>query len=588
MRRFSIADKLIIASLFLSVVTILTVGSYSFFKAKEAVLERSFNQLNSVRVIKTSLLEAFFHNCIKEVELIRSTSDLREIFLSLNQGRECIDTSQDSLSIACDNQFLEALSKGYFHTVLLIANNGSVLPLRHGSLANDSGHPGDSNLLYIKTIQADSEVFIQDYGTLKSDSSACLTLSSKIEDEQGNILGVLVLGITSTTIDSIMLNYQAFNGLGASGESYLVGDDFLLRSSSRFQRNSILHTRVETEAVKQALANQTGAKLIKDYRNISVLSSFSRLSLPQLNWVMIAEIDYKEVTVPIYRIRTEIIFISIFIFLIVLVVVLILSRRIIYPIQKLNKAAHEVGTGNLDVKINTNSDDEIGDLTETFNSMVVKLKEQSYELEQARLNSMKALINGQEIERQRLSRELHDSLGQLLIGLKLKYESCASDSKVDDDLGGVFDQTIEETRRISNNLMPVTLSQFGLKTSVRNICDEIAEHSDIDIQLEAMGSDRDIDPEMRIYLFRIIQEALTNIIKHSHAQKAEVKMHFDEHKVLLDIRDDGKGFEYKKVQDRISNGLNNIRNRVSFMSGELTIDSGISSGTKINIQIPLK
>jgi len=587
MRRFSIADKLIIASLFLSVVTILTVGSYSFYKAKEAVLERSFNQLNSVRVIKTNLLEAFFRSCIEEVELIRSSGDLQEIVHLMNQG--IVDlTSGEQVKTDLGSPFIQAVSKGYFHRILLIGNNGSVLPLRNGISVTNPGLAEDCKHIYAKTIQASKDVLIQDYGVLKSDSSACLTLSSRIEDEDGNILGVLILGIASTTIDTIMLNYQAFNGLGASGESYLVGDDFLMRSSSRFQRHSILKTRVKTEAVEQALAGQTGAKLIKDYRNISVLSSYSRISVPQLNWIMLAEIDYDEVTVPIYRIRSEIIFISIFLFLIVLIVVLILSRKIIYPIQKLNRAAHEVGAGNLDVKVSGNSDDEIGELTDTFNRMVIKLKEQSLELEQARLNSIKALINGQEIERQRLSRELHDSLGQLLIGLKLKYESCYSVSKKEDNLGLLFDQTIEETRRISNNLMPATLSQFGLKTAVRNICNEIAELSEIDVQLDAKGSDRNLDPEMRIYLFRIIQEALTNIVKHSQALKAEVKILFDEQKVLLDIRDDGKGFEYSNIQNSNSNGLNNIRSRVSFMSGTLNIDSGLSRGTTITVQIPLK
>lgn len=547
-------------------------------------MERSFNQLNSVRVIKTSLLEAFFRTCIEELELLRSTSDLHELFSSLNRG-ENID---DPAILRQDNQFIKAVSNGNFHSVYLLGNNASAFPIRKGSLAEYPGQDADCQRIYAKTIQSDTEVLIQDYGALKSDSTTCLTLSTKIVDEKGKTLGVLVLGISSTAIDSIMLNYQAFNGLGASGESYLVGDDYLMRSSSRFQRNSILTTHVKTEAVELALANQTGAKLIKDYRNISVLSSYSRIALPQLNWIMLAEIDYKEVTIPIYKIRSEIIFISIFIFLLVLVVVLFLSRKIIYPIQKLNKAAHEVGSGNLDVVISANSDDEIGELTETFNGMVRKLKDQSRELEQARVNSLKALLNGQELERQRLSRELHDSLGQLLIGLKLKYESYSTVPAEADKLGLLFDQTIEEARRISNNLMPATLSQFGLKTAVRNICNEMAELSDIEVHLEALGSDRDLDPEMRIYLYRIIQEALTNIIKHSQAQKAEVKISFDEQKIQLDITDDGKGFEYGKIRERVSNGLNNIRNRVSFMSGELNIDSGLSRGTRINIQIPLK
>ena len=379
-------------------------------------------------------------------------------------------------------------------------------------------------------------------------------------------------------------------GLGYSGESYLVGNDHLMRSSSRFQDSSVLITTVSTYAVDSAFAGVTGTDIITDYRGISVLSSFSKVDIPGLNWSILAEIDYKEVTIPIYRIRNEIVFISIFIFFMVLMVVFILSRRLTYPIQRLNQAAMKLGEGNYNVKITHKLNDEIGDLTNSFNRMVASLQESSEELEKERVKSLRSLIDGQETERQRLSRELHDSLGQWLIGLKLKYESCLNNNdKVSTDfvqLGLLFDKTIEETRRISNNLMPAALSEFGLITAVRNICNDISNTSGIIVNFYIDGTNTLLPQKDNIYIFRIIQEGLTNIIKHSQAKKASITIKFHENETEIEIKDDGIGFNPDKVNKSDSTGLQHIYERVALLGGKLKINTKSKSGTIIEIRIP--
>jgi len=288
-----------------------------------------------------------------------------------------------------------------------------------------------------------------------------ISICSPIFNNENAIIGHIIFEVSSASIDSIMLEYNPAHGLGTSGESYLVGADYLMRSSSRFQENSILATKVKTKAVEAALKGEESTEIVMDYRGIKVLSSYMKLQLPQLDWVIVSEIDYEEATIPIYRIRNEIIFFSIFIFFLVLGVIYILSQRITIPIQRLNAAAKEVGAGNLDVDIPSKLNDEIGELTTSFNHMAQELKIE-------RRKSLGSLIDGQDFERQRLSRELHDGLGQSLIGLKLKYENCVYNSGVKDaalskfsDVSNLIDLTIEETRRISNNLMPAALKEFG-------------------------------------------------------------------------------------------------------------------------------
>lgn len=589
MRRVSITDKLIIASLFLSVVTILIVASYSFYNAKDAILDRSFNQLNSVRTIKANLIENIFSHCSQEVQLAKSSSEVINILekINKNETKPYYSALKGGIDLKSES-FIQELSKNYYNEIFIIGNNKLIFKIKENKEVNNKSD-ADYDSLWINTIVKES-IFIKDFSTLDTISPVFITLSSKIIDKQGNPLGVIVFEVSSNSINSAMLNSPS-DGLGISGESYLVGADYLMRSSSRFQENSVLKTMVQTEAVDSAFINGSGAKVIKDYRGISVLSSYDKVSIPNLDWVIISEIDYTEVTIPIYKIRNEIIFISIFIFVIVLIVIVIISRRITFPIQKLNQAALEVGAGNLDVEIHTKSDDEIGELTETFNQMVEKLRFQTTELASERSKSLRSLINGQESERQRLSRELHDSLGQLLIGLKLKYESCLNQAKPKSsgfvELGFLFDQTIEETRRISNNLMPAALSEFGLTTAVRNTCNELSETSCINIKYTVKGTSKLLSDEIKTYLFRIIQEALTNIIKHSKADAADINLNFEEQLVLITIEDNGVGFDQIETKSLKSNGLNNINDRVSLLSGKFVIDSEPYKGTKLSIEIPI-
>jgi len=586
MRRFSITDKLIIASLLISVVTIIIVASYSYFNAKQAILDRSFHQLNSVRVIKTNLIEKFFSDCVKEVKLANSSQDIKHIVSLLNSGL----IYENSETPFFNSPFIEELSKDYYSNIVIVGSNKDIL------YAKDTDSNSDFSLAYLNalwnnTIKVDG-AFIQDYIVADGVANKPITISSAIKNSEGIIVGMLVFEIKPESIDNIMLNEDPANGLGNSGETYLVGYDSLMRSSSRFQTESVLKTKVSIVDYDSSFYDISRTKVLKDYRGVKVLSTGSRIKIPFLKWVLFSEIDYKEVVKPISKIRYEIIFISIFIFAIVLFVVILLSKKITSPIEKLIIASHEVGSGNLEVKVDNASDDEIGELSETFNRMVDKLKEQAEALEVEKINSIKSLFSGQEAERQRLSRELHDGLGQLLIGLKLKYESCLNKSVVKPsnfaNLALLFDQTIEETRRISNNLMPAALSEFGLSTAIRNICNDISEITDTFVSFNTKGSSKNIDTEIKIYLFRIIQEALTNIIKHSQAKRADISISYEKDFIFVSIEDDGIGFEKFSANSKKSNGLNNIRDRISLLSGSYNIETAKAKGTKITIEIPNK
>jgi len=179
-----------------------------------------------------------------------------------------------------------------------------------------------------------------------------------------------------------MFNYSEKNGLGKTGETYLVGNNYLMRSNSRFKENAIYATKVTSQSVLNAFNGKTGYDIVKDYRDISCLSSYSKVNIEGLHWVILAEIDEKEAMIPVYSIRNNILLLSIIIAASVFIFAFLISRKITHPLKKLQKASEQIGTGNYNVTVEVSSRDEIGFLTETFNRMTLRLKKQSNQIEE--------------------------------------------------------------------------------------------------------------------------------------------------------------------------------------------------------------
>jgi len=207
------------------------------------------------------------------------------------------------------------------------------------------------------------------------------------------------------------------------------------------------------------------------------------------------------------------------------------------------------------------------------------------------------ILEGQEEERKRLSRELHDGVGQMLSALKLQLESVIPSSKPMslkmEDAKSLMKSVIQEVRRVSFNLTPTSLDDFGLVAAVRKFCEEINKFTKIEVSFsnETKFINR-LESKIETNLYRIIQEAVNNALKYSKATKVEVIFSHTLSALNIEIKDNGKGFDFEKIVEtghfeQPGHGIFNMKERSSYIGGIFNLETNPEKGTQIFITILL-
>lgn len=224
--------------------------------------------------------------------------------------------------------------------------------------------------------------------------------------------------------------------------------------------------------------------------------------------------------------------------------------------------------------------------------LVLTFKDGTEKLERNKLESelerqrLAALIEGQENERTRISKDLHDGLGQMLNAIKMNIGTFITDVQKGKDLFVLLDEAITETKRISENLLPHKLRDFDLITCVQSLCDQYQRGSTAEIQFEAFA-DSDlisIGETSKINIYRIAQESLSNAVRHANARHINVQLYDDNRSIRLVVEDDGRGMNGNSVFN--GHGLINMRDRARILKGTCSIESDASRGTIVIIEIP--
>ncbi len=212
------------------------------------------------------------------------------------------------------------------------------------------------------------------------------------------------------------------------------------------------------------------------------------------------------------------------------------------------------------------------------------------------LASVEMLVNAQETERQRLSRQIHDGPAQALSNFILQTEIAMRLMDVDtaqarDELNNLKTSamgTFQKVRNFIFELRPMMLDDLGLVPTVRRYSDAFKEQSGLDINISVTGSERRLEPYLEVMLFRAIQELLGNAARHSQATSVKIMLDLGEDRVRVSVDDNGRGFDPDTVLQSNSLGLKLIRERAEMLGGNFEVDSSIGKGARISFAVPAR
>ncbi len=229
----------------------------------------------------------------------------------------------------------------------------------------------------------------------------------------------------------------------------------------------------------------------------------------------------------------------------------------------------------------------------TIDKQSIEIQKQKIrELEKDKqLSATNAVLEGEEVERRRLARDLHDGLGGLLSGVKLSLSNMKDNVIINnenvkrfDHALDLLDNSIKELRRVAHNMMPETLIKFGLKEALSDFCHNFSDNPYLKVSFQFFGIERRFDSKLEISVYRVMQELVNNCIKHAEASSLIVQLIQEENRLHLTIQDNGKGFDFEKLDLNKGIGFSNVRTRVESLGGLFNIYSTVGKGTEATIE----
>lgn len=579
------------------------------FILQDALIQRTVDQLSSINILKKNQIDNYFLRIQKQFEFLLSHN------LSFKQNSE-VASNREQFEIKFGHEINAIRDLNDFAGIIVLDSAGKKI----FSTSN-----------YVLPLDVTSDQF------LSRDKFRVLDLSGKTSSDSTLLVYVMPFALNGQTGHIVVKeNFQRIQqllvertGMGGTGESYLVGADLRMRSSSRFFPTKLPRTisvrKVESD-LPDTLSNN---HIITDYRGERVVSYYRKLSTPHLGWILVSEIDFSEALKPIIQLRNYLLLITLGLSVIIIVSTVFISNVISRPILYLKDVITSLSQGIIpQQKINVTNRDEIGQIAEAISQLIVGLKrttdfaheigsgnfntsfttlgnsdslgltlihmrDQLKSLNEREIRLVRekagALLEGQENERKRIVQELHDGVGQLLTVAQLRVEMLENEPALQKEIMSLINDTIAEVRRISYNVMPNAIVDFGLEAALKGLCENSRKYTSLSFDFQYVKEvDRPLSFEVTIAIFRIVQEGINNIIKHAKATHVDVYVLDKGEEIYVLLKDDGQGFYEEQVSKKNGFGLRSIRERATLLDGNLEVHSGRGKGTVIEVNIPIK
>jgi signal transduction histidine kinase len=670
--------KLQLSFLLIGLLSVSVTGWQAFENAREALEKITFDRLTSIRETKKRQIEIYFQQIRNQVvtlaenrmvtdaakELIEACRNLNEKYPRDNKfdslrkyfqqpnssNASGMSTDYYRIHNEYHSVFEDYLKRFRYNDIFIVdAKSGiivySVLKksdfgsnLLNGPFQNSNIATAFNEVKSSSQIDYTKLVDFEPYAASNSIPASFVATPIYKADKK---IGVLIFQMSINDINQVMTSNNNWKdeGLGETGETYIVGSDYKMRTDSRFfiqapiaylhrlvkigtdpnivqriksRATSILLQEVHTTSTTEALKGITDTKIVDDYRGIPVLSSFTPLNISGVKWAMVAEMDASEAFNSVYALRERLILLGLVILLLAATLGVIISRTISKPILSLAKTTEKFGKGDLTQRASIIANDEIGILAVTFNQMADSRAENINQLQneiterkravnevrtsRERLRNLSAhLQTAREEERKGMAREIHDELGQSLTTLKLNLillrdDLCTDNPNITEKVApmlNLIDATIKSVKRIITSLRPRLLDDLGLTAALEWQVDDFRQRTGIECIVSIQPPEIILDPDRSTAIFRIFQETLTNIARHAMATKVNVNLNQLDNLIELCVKDNGRGITQEELGDPKSFGLLGIRERAYYWGGSVDIKGAQNEGTIVIVQLPL-
>ncbi len=380
------------------IVPIIFIAWWAARTTTSSLMEKSYDQLGAVQMIKKSQIENYFNERLGDAEVLSPSRDVRHMFdILLKYHKDTNVTATGPYNVTTDryrklyeenSEFLNNFNKiyGYYDTFIMCAAHGHVMysAEKESDLGTNLGHgpykTGPLAKLWRKVIETD-ETSLQDFEPYApSNNEPCAFVGAPIKRD-GKTIGVVAMQLPLDAINKIM---QERTGMGETGEVYLVGQDKLMRSDSFLDptnhsvKGSFANPSkgsVDTEASREALAGNDGANVILDYNGSPVLSSYAPVKIKGATWAVIAEIDEAEVKAPINRMIIGIVIACLIIAALIACFAFFIANGIARPLAQSTDYVKSLAEGRFDSEIAVDQKDEIGMLAGSLTEMNTKIND---------------------------------------------------------------------------------------------------------------------------------------------------------------------------------------------------------------------
>lgn len=415
---------------------------------------------------------------------------------------------------------------------------------------------------------------LQDYQVyIPSHSTPAAFLAAPIW-RSGVKQGVLAIQVSPAELDRLM----ASDAMGSSGRLSIVGPDGTLRNGESILRARIADFQHDTEETSLGV-DANGKRLLR---------SHARLSVPGLDWALMAELDEEEAFAPVRRLRRRIFGIGALIAMVFFAAAAWLARSVTEPVLALERGARRLGQLDFGFRLPVKSRDEIGRLAESFNRMAEDLERTTVSKGELEVLAGR-LITAQEEERQRVARELHDDITQRMAAVAIEAGTLAKSAGSKEEHAGLerikdqMAQLSREIHRLSRRLHPKLLDDLGLVAAIEAETRALFERGGPLVEFTRHGDWTGIPKPVELALYRIVQEGLRNVEKHSGAEEAGIRLERSDNGARLRITDNGRGFAGRHP----GLGLASMEERARLLGGRFEVSSSPGKGTTLEVWLPL-